>query len=267
MIIGIDASILLLGGGRTHIVELLRAADPLEHNFKRIVVWGSSLTLALIEDRPWLTKVPVPALDQGLLARTFWQFWHLSREAKNRNCSVILIPGGNYIGTFSPVAVMSRNLLPFEMREAARYGISKTFIRLLLLRYAQGRSFRRADGVIFLSEYALKIVSSLSGPFLGIKEVIPHGVGRQFFAAKDSRDLITGDAISERPNREIRLIYVSNIEPYKHQTTLIKSVSQLRIEHDVDLRLTIVGPGDRRALRLMTTVIQSIDPTGDVEHG
>jgi len=49
---------------------------------------------------------------------------------------------------------MHRNMLPFEWRELRRYGLSTTALRLLLLRLQQGRSLRRADGVIFLTRHA-----------------------------------------------------------------------------------------------------------------
>jgi hypothetical protein len=53
--IGIDASnIRGMGGGITHLSELLRVARPYKHGFDQIIIWGSSVTLAQVEDRPWL---------------------------------------------------------------------------------------------------------------------------------------------------------------------------------------------------------------------
>lgn len=71
MILGIDAFNIRAGGGVTHLVELLRAADPLAHGFKQVVVWGGMATLAKIHDRDWLIKVNDPFLDRALLYRAF----------------------------------------------------------------------------------------------------------------------------------------------------------------------------------------------------
>ena len=75
MILGIDASNLRAGGGVTHLVELLRAADPQVHGFERAIVWGGAATLSKIEDRDWLGKVHDTDLDRGLPYR---------RERQNR---------------------------------------------------------------------------------------------------------------------------------------------------------------------------------------
>ena len=52
--IGVDATNIRIGGGVTHLIELLHAAQPAEHGIERIVVWGGTPTLAALEDRPWL---------------------------------------------------------------------------------------------------------------------------------------------------------------------------------------------------------------------
>ncbi len=44
----------------THLVELLRAADPLAHGFKQVVLWGGMPTFARIHDRDWLIKLNRP---------------------------------------------------------------------------------------------------------------------------------------------------------------------------------------------------------------
>ena len=82
-IIGIDATNLRGGGGVTHLVELLRSADPSIHGFKRIVLWGGNASLKLVEDRTWLKKQTPMALNKGLLARMFWQSFYLSKAARD----------------------------------------------------------------------------------------------------------------------------------------------------------------------------------------
>ena len=40
LVIGIDASSLRQGGGRTHLIELLLAFNPDEYGVERVIVWG-----------------------------------------------------------------------------------------------------------------------------------------------------------------------------------------------------------------------------------
>lgn len=50
--------------------------------------------------------------------------------------------------------IFTQNLQPFEMHKLLRYGGTFFALKLLLLRLTLSRSFRKADGVIFLTEYA-----------------------------------------------------------------------------------------------------------------
>ena len=49
--VGIDASNIRQGGGRTHLIELLAAADPLRDGFSEVCVWGAQDTLDKLPDR------------------------------------------------------------------------------------------------------------------------------------------------------------------------------------------------------------------------
>ena len=130
--LAIDATNLRRGGGVTHLIELLRSANPKIHNFERIVIWGPANSLKLIDDKPWLVKHNPPALERGLLHRTIWQSFCLSKAAREEGCSVMFVPGGSYAGSFFPVVTMSQNLLPFEISELKRFGWSFLSFKLLL---------------------------------------------------------------------------------------------------------------------------------------
>ena len=91
--IGIDAT-KLRNGGVTHLMELLRAAQPAEHGINLIVVWGGKPTLKALEAQPWLSKRNPSALDKGLLQRTLWQRYRLSQAAHDEGCDVLFVPGG-----------------------------------------------------------------------------------------------------------------------------------------------------------------------------
>jgi len=252
--IGIDATNLRGGGGVTHLVELLRAAQSTLHGIERVVVWGGTPTLKLLDYRPWLDKRTPPALDKGLLQRTLWQRYSLSQAARDAGCDVLFVPGGSYAGNFHPVVTMSRNLLPFEMSELLRYGWSLLTLKLLLLRLIQSRSFRKADGVIFLTEYARDVVLRVTGKLRGQTCIVPHGLNPRFNKVpKLQRDIAGyGDA------QPYRVLYVSIIDQYKHQWHVVEAVAALR-KQGFPIVLDLVGPAYPPALKRLNQTIDRLD--------
>jgi len=121
-VLGIDATNIRLGGGITHLIELLGSFDPGRSAFKKIIVWGNSSTLSQMPESSWLQKINPTIINKNIFFRSFWQFFILRRQAKVNKCNILLIPGGIFWGGFSPVVLMSQNLLPFEAREIKRYG-------------------------------------------------------------------------------------------------------------------------------------------------
>lgn len=261
LVVGIDATNLRRGGGVTHLVELLTSADPEKHRIARVVVWGGEQTLAKLPDRFWLEKRNPAALNRGLLYRVLWQRFNLSREAHVAGCSVLFVPGGSYAGNFRPAVTMSRNLLPFEWGELRRYGGSLTTLKLLLLRYTQSRSFQRADGVIFLTEYAKRSVQSVIGKIDGKTTIIPHGLNSRFqIKPKDQR--LIGEYTGSNP---YRLLYVSIIDQYKHQWHVVEAVHALRME-GLSIVIELVGPAYPPALARLQEAIERLDPEGRWVH-
>ncbi|MBP9888675.1 MAG: glycosyltransferase family 1 protein, partial [Leptospiraceae bacterium] len=117
MILGIDASNIRGGGGVTHLVELLKAANPIQYGFEKVYIWGGKYTLDCIDDRNWLQKREENFLNKSLPYRVFWQKFILSKRAVELSCDILFIPGSSYSGNFRPYATLSQNLLPFEWKE------------------------------------------------------------------------------------------------------------------------------------------------------
>jgi len=252
--IGIDATNLRGGGGVTHLVELLRAAQPVTFGIERIVIWGSKLTLNVIENRPWLDKRNPTALNKGLVQRTFWQRYRLSQGARDAGCDMLFVPGGSYSGNFHPVATMSQNLLPFEKLEMRRYGWSLLALKLRLLRLTQGHSFRKADGVIFLTEYAHNVVLKVTGRLQGQTCIIPHGVNPRFYMKPKLQQSIS-DYNDMHP---YRVLYVSTINQYKHQWHVVEAIAALR-KQGLPIVLDLVGPAYAPALKRLNATLDRLD--------
>lgn len=257
MIIGIDASNLRAGGGVTHLVELLRVANPGEHDFDKIVVWASKATHAQLVDRPWLVKRTDPVLEKNYFQRALWQRNQLGNRLKEEKCDLLFVPGGSFATDFRPVVTMSRNMLPFEWQELLRYGVTLLTIKLVLLRWVQSKSLKKADGIIFLTQYAHDAVLNATGRLNGMINIIPHGIDQRFFYQQ--RLFRSSAEISEE--RPFRLIYVSIIDAYKHQWHVAEAVAKLRDE-GIDIALDLVGPSRASSFRRLQHTLNRIDSVG-----
>ena len=253
MFIGIDASNLRSGGGITHIHELIKTADPNIHGFSKIILWSGTDTLYNIEDRDWLIKVNEPLLNKSLFYRILWQFCKLKKLAEIEGCDVLFVPGGSIISGFKPVVTMSRNLLPFEWHEMKRFGFSIYTIKFLLLRLMQSLSFRKANGVIFLTEYAKNTVLKVTGNIKGQSTIIPHGV-KSSFLKTPKKFKIKREYTNIAP---LRILYVSIIDVYKHQWQVALAVADLKSQ-GIPVILELVGPPGR-GIRKLNNILKKLD--------
>jgi glycosyltransferase involved in cell wall biosynthesis len=262
LVLGIDASNLRDGGGRTHLIELLSHADPQAHGFSRVFVWGLRETLALLPSPPWLVKHALPSCLGGRFGRLFWQSFSLRREWKGSGCHLLFVPGGSVAGGLHPVVTMSRNMLPFEWKELRRFGFAFTSLRLLLLRNRQSKSFRQADGMIFLTGYASRSVQRTTGALSKPARVIPHGLNNRFRSPPKPQLAIERYTDSN----PYRLVYVSIVDLYKHQWKLVEAVGRLRLTQGWPLVLDLAGPAYAPALAKLRSAIARWDPKGEWAH-
>jgi glycosyltransferase involved in cell wall biosynthesis len=255
--VGIDASNIRNGGGQTHLIELIRAANNINSYNFQVYLWGCKDLHQSFPDYRWLVKKRSPLFEKSFLFRIFWQIFLFGRSARRYHCDIVFVPGGSYVAAFRPVVLMSQNMLPFELREMLRYGISVTLFRLFLLRLLQSRCFRSADGVIFLTDYARQGVIKVAGSLQGKTCVIPHGVNSRFFPQAGSLSIrAKSENVRASLLGRVRLIYVSIIDQYKHQWNVLEAVAELRQQTGIDLQLEFVGPSYGPALvRLKKSLI------------
>lgn len=254
MILGIDGSNVRTGGGVTYLSSLLSAVDYRDQGIDRVVLWGGASILGKLPSRPCLRVHRVEALEAGLSARIRWQRLRLPALART-SCNLLFAPGGTAPRVALPLVAASQNLLPFELGELARYRCSLTTLRLVGLRFAQASTFRRADGVIFLSEYARQVVMPIARP-RGRVAVIPHGVEEHFRCVPRSQLSLTRYS----PNRPFRFLYVSIVDAYKHQGNVARAIARARAD-GYPLAADFVGPGVEPFARRFRKLIAELDPT------
>ncbi|MFC1590933.1 glycosyltransferase family 4 protein [Thermodesulfobacteriota bacterium] len=252
LVVGINASRNRSGGARVHLRGILNSGDPRSHGISALHLWSYKALLDKLPDSPYLIKHNPPALERSLVHQAWWEYKTLAKEALNYDCDILLNTDAGSVCGFRPAVTMSRDMLSYEWQEMRRYGLSAMLFRLILLRYIQRRSLKRADGAVFLTQYAANVIQRVTGA-LPRSAVIPHGVGSEFNQATSAV------ASFDEPGKEIRCLYVSNAEVYKHQWVVVRAVGELRRRgHNVSLLLA--GGGSGRAQRLLDTAIADVDP-------
>ncbi len=253
--IGIDASNIRRGGGLTHLIEVLAALDPAAHGIAEVIVWGGTVTLEALPARPWLRPAYDPVLDGSALQRTRWQRTRLSEVAREQACDVLFIPGGSFGGSFRPYVTMAQNLLPFDVKERARFGLTPTRARYHVLEKTQTSAFRKSAGVIHMTHYAKGVVEGHLGGLETPGAVVYHGVNPDFDCApRDAKPL---SAYSM--DAPFRWLYVSIVNLYKHQDRVAEAVAMLR-QKGLPVALDLVGPAYGPALETLTATLDRFDP-------
>lgn len=255
--LGIDASNIRQGGGVTHLSQLLQAADPGAAGISHVTVWACKATSISLPERPWLTKRSSPWMESGLPRRILGQQLQLPRAMEAEGCNVAFFPGGTLPRRCaSPMVTMSQNMLPFEPKEAARFGRwSAMRLKMWLLRHVQGRSFRRAQGVVFLTRHAEATITRALGGLAGASALIPHGIEPRFLQAPRR----TRPLAECTPQQPFRVLYVSILMPYKHQVEVALAASRLRAA-GIPIQMRFVGAAWGRYGDRFHDLLDQLDP-------
>ncbi len=255
MIVGIDASRNRSGGAKAHLIGILKESDPMKFGISEVHVWTYKSLANLLPDYPWLVKHSPSILERSIFSQLYWQYFILPKEVRQAGCKILLYTDAGALVNFNPCLVMSRDMLSYEPGEMKRYGFSKSRLRLLLLKYVQAYSLRKAESAIFLTNYAANIIERFTGK-LNNKKIIPHGTGAEF---RQSVVLKNWEETKEAP---IRALYISNTALYKHQWNVVKALSILR-KKGIDMSLDLVGGGSGKAQIMLNEVLNEVDPEGN----
>lgn len=256
MVIGIDASNIRLGGGVTHLKELLDNTEINNFGSEKVIVFSGSKTLDQLRDQAWLIKVTHPLINKSLVHIILWQQFILNKMLRKHHCSLLFCPAGTYIGSFKPFISMSQNMLIFEKKESARYGFSLKRIKFFILYIVQSYSLKKSNGIIFPSKYAKDFISK-SIDINSIHSItISHGINNRFDNLPKAQSGINTFSFS----KPYSLLYVSTLDVYKHQWNVVQAVYNLR-QLGFPLELTIIGSSFKKALKKLNKTIQELDPT------
>jgi glycosyltransferase involved in cell wall biosynthesis len=252
LVIGIDASRNRSGGAIAHVTGILAELQPAHHGIREVHLWAYRSLIDSIPDRSWLVKHAPPILEKTLAHQLWWQARRLHEEADANGCSVLFTTDAATVCSWSPMVVMSSDLLSYEPGCIRSMGFGYAALRAAAILIVQSRAFRRADGVIFLTRHAAEQIQDSSGPVRRVA-FIPHGVHERF------RHESTLASWPDDPSQPIRIVYVSPIMEYKHQWNVVSAVASLRARgHNVSL--TLVGSGEGAPLARLQNQIEKSDP-------
>ena len=245
-----------LGGGQTYVSNLLESLP--EHLDVEIFILAPD-SLSLPRGKKNLKRIPVTWPVENPYVRAMWEKLCLSPLLRRLGADVLFCPGG-IVGARAPAGcktvTMFRNMIPFSPQQRRRYGLGSMRIRNWLLERAMTRSMAKADCVIFISEFARRVVEK-KVPRLPAKTiVIPHGVHAVF-----------------RNNREPRpywlpaekyILYVSILDVYKAQLEVVRAFALLKARRPTTEKLILAGPDRSQYARTVQDEIERLGMRNDV---
>ena len=252
MIVGIDASRNRSGGAIAHIVGILSSFQPERHGIQQVHLWSYQSLLDQVPDHQWLVKHSTANLEGSLFSQLRWQALILKNELKMFQCDILFATAASTLCRFSPMVVLSQDMLSYETGVMRYFGLSLIRLRLLAILFIQNFAFRRAAGVIFLTRYAGEVIQRSCGVLENVAYV-PHGVDEAF---KSVRHI---GAKSGDKDQSLRCLYVSPVWEFKHQWVVVRAIAALR-ERGYKLSLDLVGGGRERAMRMLQQQIAESDP-------
>lgn len=232
-VIVIDATNIGLGGGNTHLKEILQSISQTPPT-KPVYVFASANNLNQLPDYNFLHKESHPFLNKSIIHRVFFQFF-LYRKLIPAS-SIVFSITGDFSGFYKPMIGMSRNMLLYE-REHWKKMEFKERIRFYLNYHKQKICFKHASGIIFISNYSKEIINKKL-TFLRSKPqiVINHGVSKRFhFEVKPQKPIV--DYSIEHP---FVFNYISTVHTYKNHLEVIKAFYNLR-EREIPVFINFIG--------------------------
>jgi glycosyltransferase involved in cell wall biosynthesis len=248
--IAIDASRCRSGGAFAHIYGIIAELDPTKFGISEIHLWSHKKLLDYLPNYPWLIKHNSSYLQKNILLQIFWQAFILKKEVIKFKCNILFTLDASTFCRFKNQVVLSQDMLSYEPGVMKLFGFSKARLRILLILWVQNTAFKRAKGVIFLTNYAAKVIQGYCGTLTNLT-IIPHGVGSDF-------KIINKDVTLSLTN-PIKCLYVSNTAFYKYQWHVVKAIELLR-QSGFKIELELIGGGNGKAQKLLEAQVHLSDP-------
>jgi len=229
----------IFGSGALQGVEVLLVCSP-----------GIAAALGPLDAQ---VTVRVEEMLDSARRRTRLEWWRRTWPlvAQGFRPDVVLHPAGLLRGRSAgvPRVAVHHIMAPFMLASYRLYGLSPMSATFLFWRVRLARSFRDADGVVFLADYTRRTVSRHVR--IARSVVVPNAVSASFAA--------TGERDQTVLSAPVRLLCVSTLYLFKYQWHVVAAVAALRVELGIDIQVDFVGGGEPRARAKLATSIEEHD--------
>ena len=180
IVIGIDATSIVDGGGFTHLsqffINYLKVNQQSTHQMN---IYASKKVLDQLPEHPKFLKRNFSYLNKYRFHRIFFQSFLFDKILK-KECDILFSVTENYIGDFRPSIGMSHNIMLYEREFRKEINNYKEKGKFYFNFKRQHKCFRNAEGIIFLSQYVKNYITKA----LNIKDkniaIIYYGILNQF---------------------------------------------------------------------------------------
>lgn len=226
-----------LGGGQTYLINLLSHILP-DSEWEVFLLCQDNL---IIDDLPPnVRRLKTKINLENPIKRAIWELLFINRIIKKNNIEIYFSPGGLLPVVRFPSNIKSvvtfQNMLPFDIEQRKRYPLGYRRIRDWLLERGLSNAMKKADLVIFISEFAKRFIFDRLGEIKAKSVVIPHGLSQQFFPHTEKISKIP-TAINEYEY----FLYVSFIDYYKSQIEVVQAFAELKNITKTSAKLILVG--------------------------
>lgn len=222
VIISIDATSTVSGGGLTYLKEFIANTNPKD---LIEIICSKSISKSLVTHDNVIFKTH-SFLNSGIFKRVFFQIFIMDKLI-NKDSKILISLSGDYLGKFKPYIGVCQNMLLYEDNKTKGMHLFEK-LKFKILRIRQIRSFNNSNGIIFLSKHAKNVV------FRFIKEnkykIINFGISERFYNINRFKNV----------NIKNKFLYVSSIHTYKKQLNLLKAFQSLS-KLKYNFTLTLVG--------------------------
>lgn len=297
MIIGIDCTNIGYGGGGILVSNYLNAFHPKLLGIEKFVIWTNESFAKRLKQNPFF-DIRIVKEAVSTFSRMKWQTFKLAAEAKQAGCTLLVFPGGLYLGSFRPFIAVAQNLLPFHKEALKLYRWKKKYFRYLLLRFLHIYTFKRAEQILYLSNHSKEIIEKYIKRVQRSEDRSQIKHTDNLFALSDFRLLparrsrlsdeggtsdfrILHPVLSEQfyrnkwtpPNNKVKkILYVSSLKLYKNHIPICRELKK-RVDNGENLELVLVGDTNDSDAEIILKEIERlnhdkkfINVVGFVEH-
>tara|TARA_B100000886_G_scaffold340100_1_gene307912 strand:- start:362 stop:1294 length:933 start_codon:yes stop_codon:yes gene_type:complete len=187
----------------------------------------------------------------------FWQIFLLPKNNFLKKCNALYVPSGICLFSPLPKILFFQNLIPFQWEHLKKYKFSKTFFRLIIIRFFQVFSSHFASSIIFPSKFSLNIISNSF--FFNSKvpiSTIYHGVEKKFYFTPYPQKSIKYFS----KDQPFIISYISIIDVYKNHLNVFKAVQKIINKKKLPINLQFIGSSNSKyAKNILFQILQNKD--------